>query len=423
MKANVVFFTKGSPTERVWIYDARTNVPGITKKDRPLTAEHFAGFVKCYGSDPNGRAKRKASDSKDDRWRSFPISEVKERGFKLDGFKWLKEESLDDPDDLPEPEDLAAEAIAELEQAIGELNEVLRLLREGDGNTPEPKANRSVREILKRFRQSVLAAACSGRLTEKWRKRNAPAGLSADAVLAARRRAWVRAEAIRRAREGRSVGDAELVKRFVAPVEPDAPREAPESWLWTTLDQITLLSGGLTKGQKRSAHASLRRVPYLRVANVQRGHLDLSVIKEIEATDAEIAELQLRSGDILLNEGGDIDKLGRGWVWEGQIAICIHQNHVFRARPLAELVNPYFVSHYANAIGQDFFFSAGAQTVNLASVSLSKVRTLPVPLPPPAEQAEIVRRVGALLAHADAVEARVGTAVMHSDSASRALLD
>ena len=131
VKANVVFFTKGSPTERVWIYDARTNVPGITKKDRPLTAEHFAGFVKCYGSDPNGRAKRKASDSKDDRWRSFPISEVKERGFKLDGFKWLKEESLDDPDDLPEPEELAAEAISELEQAVGELNEVLRLLGEG----------------------------------------------------------------------------------------------------------------------------------------------------------------------------------------------------------------------------------------------------------------------------------------------------
>jgi restriction endonuclease S subunit len=82
-------------------------------------------------------------------------------------------------------------------------------------------------------------------------------------------------------------------------------------------------------------------VPYLRVANVQRGHIDLSVIKEIDAADSEIGELQLQSGDILLNEGGDIDKLGRGWVWEGQIATCIHQNHVFRARPLAEIANPY----------------------------------------------------------------------------------
>ena len=131
VKANVVFFTKGSPTERVWIYDARTNVPGITKKDRPLTPEHFADFVKCYGADANGSAKRKASDSKDDRWRTFPIAEVKERSFKLDGFKWLKEESIDDPDDLPEPEELASEAISELQQAIGELNEVLQLLGEG----------------------------------------------------------------------------------------------------------------------------------------------------------------------------------------------------------------------------------------------------------------------------------------------------
>lgn len=81
VKANVVFFTKGAPTNKVWIYDARSNVPGITKKDRPLTAEHFAEFEKCFGNDPNGRAKRKESDSPavakgylgGDRWRSFSI--------------------------------------------------------------------------------------------------------------------------------------------------------------------------------------------------------------------------------------------------------------------------------------------------------------------------------------------------------------
>jgi type I restriction enzyme M protein len=131
VKANVVFFTKGYPTERVWLYDARTNVPSITKKDRPLTPAHFADFEKCYGSDPDGRAKRKASDSKEDRWRSFQIGEVKERAFKLDGFRWLKEDSVDDPDDLPEPEELAADAIVELEEAVVELNKVLGLLEQG----------------------------------------------------------------------------------------------------------------------------------------------------------------------------------------------------------------------------------------------------------------------------------------------------
>jgi type I restriction enzyme M protein len=140
VKANVVFFTKGHSTETVWIYDARTNVPGITKKDRPLTHEHFNGFERCFGKDPNGKAKRKPGDSKEDRWRSFKISEVKDREFKLDGFKWLKEESLEDADDLPEPEELATDAIAELEEAVVGLNKVLALLENGSGSEPRPRA-------------------------------------------------------------------------------------------------------------------------------------------------------------------------------------------------------------------------------------------------------------------------------------------
>jgi len=137
VKANVVFFTKGYPTETVWIYDARTNVPSITKKDRPLIRAHFAEFESCYGKDPNGRSKRKPSVSKEDRWRSFNITEVKEREFKLDGFRWLREESLEDADELPEPEELATDAIEELEEAVAELNQVLRLLENGSGEDPK----------------------------------------------------------------------------------------------------------------------------------------------------------------------------------------------------------------------------------------------------------------------------------------------
>ncbi len=142
VKANVVFFTKGYPTENVWIYDGRTNVPGVTKKERPLTPEHFAEFEKCFGSDPNGRAKRKQSDSPagakgylgGDRWRKFTIAEVRERNFKLDSFKWLKDEDLENSDDLPEPEELATDAIAELEGAVEELNAVLVALENNNGN-------------------------------------------------------------------------------------------------------------------------------------------------------------------------------------------------------------------------------------------------------------------------------------------------
>jgi type I restriction enzyme M protein len=78
-------------------------VPRITKKDRPLTLEHFAEFERCYAADPNGRTKRKASDSKEDRWRSFSLEEIKKRDYKIDSLKWLKDESLDDGDDLPDP--------------------------------------------------------------------------------------------------------------------------------------------------------------------------------------------------------------------------------------------------------------------------------------------------------------------------------
>jgi type I restriction enzyme M protein len=107
-------------------------VPGITKKDRPLTAKHFAEFESCYGKDPAGRSPRKPTDSKDDRWRSFQISEVKERDFKYDSFKWIKDDTLEDADELPEPEELATDAIAELEGAVEELNAVLALLENED---------------------------------------------------------------------------------------------------------------------------------------------------------------------------------------------------------------------------------------------------------------------------------------------------
>ena len=127
-KTNVIFFTKGYQTENVWVYDARTNVPRITKKDRPLRPQHLSEFEVCYGRNPNGQGKRDPKKSKQDRWHFFPISEVKERDFKIDSLKWLKDESLDDTNELPEPQELATDAISELEGAIEELNSILTLL-------------------------------------------------------------------------------------------------------------------------------------------------------------------------------------------------------------------------------------------------------------------------------------------------------
>jgi type I restriction enzyme M protein len=131
VKANVIFLQKGKPTETVWIFDARSNVPGITKKDRPLTAQHFEEFEKAYGKDPNGLSKR-VDGGELERLRRFHISDIKARGYKLD-VTWLKDNSLEDSDELPEPQDLASEAITELESVVDDLREIITLLEIEEG--------------------------------------------------------------------------------------------------------------------------------------------------------------------------------------------------------------------------------------------------------------------------------------------------
>ncbi len=131
VKANVIFFQKGRPTEEVWIFDGRSNVPGITKKDRPLSKEHFKEFEECYGKDPNGLSKR-ADTGETGRFRRFDLSDIKKRDYKLD-VTWLKDESLEENGELPEPEDLAAEAITELEAVVDDLREIVALVEKEEG--------------------------------------------------------------------------------------------------------------------------------------------------------------------------------------------------------------------------------------------------------------------------------------------------
>jgi len=133
-KTNVIFFTKGRPTEMAWIFDGRANVPAITKKDRPLTVSHFAEFESCFGSDPNGRSRRNVKDSREGRWRSFTIAEIKDHHYKLDAFKWIRDEEQEDPDELPEPEELITEAMEELRLALDGLSDIQRVLEDyGNG--------------------------------------------------------------------------------------------------------------------------------------------------------------------------------------------------------------------------------------------------------------------------------------------------
>jgi type I restriction enzyme M protein len=131
VKANVIFFQKSRPTEDVWIFDGRSNVPGITKKDRPLTNEHFKEFEGCYGKDPNGLSKR-TDTGETGRFRKFHLSEIKKRDYKLD-VTWLRDESLEEDGELLDPQDLAAEAITELEAVVDDLREIVALVETEEG--------------------------------------------------------------------------------------------------------------------------------------------------------------------------------------------------------------------------------------------------------------------------------------------------
>ncbi len=158
---------------------------------------------------------------------------------------------------------------------------------------------------------------------------------------------------------------------------------APRSgWNEKSLSDIALVQGGITLGRRYPPEENLVERPYLRVANVQRGHLDLQDIRMIKVRQAEADRLTLIPGDVLMNEGGDRDKLGRGWIWEGQIPDCIHQNHVFRVRLITDEITPLFLARYTNYVAHGYLEAAGTQTSNLASISARAVKALPIPIPP-----------------------------------------
>ena len=193
-------------------------------------------------------------------------------------------------------------------------------------------------------------------------------------------------------------------------------------WTWSTLGEIADLKGGVTKDTKREADPDYVKYPYLRVANVQRGFLDLSAVTTIRADRRRAEKLVLQPGDILFNEGGDRDKLGRGWVWEGQIENCIHQNHVFRARLTNGGFDPYFISMHANTWGQRWFERHGKQTTNLASINLATLKSFPVPAPSLKDQQAVVAELRSITTSEERLRTDLERAERHSRTLRRSIL-
>ena len=181
----------------------------------------------------------------------------------------------------------------------------------------------------------------------------------------------------------------------------------PTGWSRVQFEEIAIVSGGVTLGRKLGDRKTVS-LPYLRVANVKRGEIDLSVIKEVLIPEDEIERYCLRDNDLLMTEGGDWDKVGRAAIWHAEIPVCLHQNHVFRARMRsAELIPFWFERYFNSPIGRNYFESASKQTTNLASINMRQVRGCPIPLPPLAEQGRIVAKVDELLALVDELETQL----------------
>jgi len=174
------------------------------------------------------------------------------------------------------------------------------------------------------------------------------------------------------------------------------PKSNPKGWNLTKVGEIADVQGGLQVSSSRKKYP--REVPYLRVANVYRGFLNLSEIKMICATDAEISRTLLEKNDLLIVEGhGNPNEIGRVGLWDGSIPNCIHQNHIIRARFGTNKIVPIYVCHYLNSPGgRQHLLKSGKTTSGLNTISVSEVRSTPVSLPPLQLQQEFACRVEAI---------------------------
>ncbi|MCE9631527.1 MAG: restriction endonuclease subunit S [Planctomycetia bacterium] len=310
--------------------------------------------------------------------------------------------------------------LPEQHRIVEKIEELFSDLDAGVASLQRAKAN------LKRYRASVLKSAVEGRLTEEWRNEHPQAEdgqMLLDRILRERREKWEKDQLLKFKEKGKEP-PKNWESKYEEPSAPDTSDlpELPEGWVWASLEAVSDVTGGITKDKKKDSLPGLREVPYLRVANVQRGFLDLSEMKTIKASPEDIQELALCRGDVLFTEGGDRDKLGRGWVWSEELPECIHQNHIFRARLSSSGIQPSLVSHHGNTFGRQWFTKAGKQTTNLASINLGILKRFPVPLPPPAEQEQIVSLVEERLSQIDSAEKTIDAELIRAKRLRQSIL-
>lgn len=240
-----------------------------------------------------------------------------------------------------------------------------------------------------------------------------------DAAVAAKRRQLETLDALRKSIIQRAVtrGVSDGVK--LESTGNAWMEQVPQGWKLVCLKRIAVIQGGLTLGKQYEGPLIER--PYLRVGNVQDGHFDLADVSVIELPASVAKGVELRPNDVLMTEGGDLDKLGRGHVWKGEIPDCLHQNHIFAVRCFLHKLKPMFLAYVTAAkYGRDYFEATGKKTTNLACTNATKVGEFPIPLPRLIEQeaicAYLEKKLGDVKSIFTGIETQIATLTAYRKS-------
>ena len=308
--------------------------------------------------------------------------------------------------------------LSEQHRIVEKSEELFSDLDAGVASLERAKAN------LKRYRASVLKSAVEGRLTEEWRKEHPQAEdgqMLLDRILRERREKWEQDQLLKFKEKGKEP-PKNWESKYEEPSAPDTSElpELPEGWAWATVDQVAPPTGGLTKNPNRGSFN--RKLPYLRVANVYSNELRIVDMEEIGVEEDELERLLLCKGDLLVVEGnGSKDQIGRVAVWDGSIEPCVHQNHIIKARP-AHGMSLWMLYFLISPNGRTSIEKVASSTSGLYTLSISKVASLPVPLPPRAEREQIGALVEERLSQIDSAAKTIDAELIRSKRLRQSIL-
>jgi restriction endonuclease S subunit len=188
----------------------------------------------------------------------------------------------------------------------------------------------------------------------------------------------------------------------------------------SALQEFAEIRTGIAKNS--SDEGDMAELPYMRVANVQDGYLDLSEIKTINVDKGRIARYLLQKGDVLINEGGDLDKVGRGVIWHGEIRECLHQNHVFAVRCSERLIPEFLSLLLKTSYSKNYFLGCAKQTTNLASINSTQLKSFPIPLPSLSAQKEFINHITSINKSISSVSKKISSLTAMKTAISSDLL-